>query len=496
MSIQNKYYRIVVMVCLLLWSSPTFSQQLDFTPHCQKAYQLFISFKLKEARAELSKEFTEHPKNIMPYMLINYEDFITLTFNENPELYKAKKAVFHGRLKLLDKADHNSPYFLFLKGLLYFQWSMVEAKHTSFTDAALDFRKSHLCFKENQKAFPKFSQNQIYAGMQEAMISAVPKGYKWIAALLGLNGNLTKGMSKLKQYINSNETAFREEALVFYIYLKNYLENDSKGAYDLISTYQMDTKNNLMYCFMAANLALNNRNAQLAEKVLVNRNTSAEYFYFPMMDYELADAKLKRLDLSAITYFQKFIAEYKGYYYIKDAYYQMALIYHLQGKPDQASAMLRNAVTQGYDEADADKQALKNAKKNYLPNKELLKARLHNDGGYYAEALKILESIKPSSLKTEGEKLEYTYRYARVNDDIGNPDKAITYYLQTITNGSSSTEHFAARSALQIAFIYEKRNQKDLAITYYNKVLSMDNHDYKNSLDQRAKSGIARLKKE
>lgn len=489
-------YCAILLALFMLTGSGSSAQELDFTPHCQKAYHLFLSFKLNDARAELAKEFSENPKNVMPYILINYEDFIKLSFNENPDLYKTKKSVFHGRLKLLEKSDKSSPYYLFLKGLLYFQWSMVEAKHTDYTAAALDFRKSYMLFKDNQSQFPTFSQNQIYLGMQEAMISAIPKGYKWFATILGLKGNLTLGMGKLKQYIASNQPTFREEAMVYYIYLKNYLENDSKGAYDLMSTYQLDTKNNLMYCFVAANLALNNRNAQVAEKVLTNKNTSGDYFNFPMLDYELADAKMKRLDYSAINFFQKFLNQYKGYFYIKDAYYQMALIYHLQGQAAQARLMIQNAVNLGYAETDADKQALKNAKANYLPNKELLKARLLNDGGYNTEALNVLEAIQPSACKSESEKLELTYRFGRVHDDLNHDDKAMNYYQQTITNGANSTDHFAARSALQIAFIYEKRNQKALAISYYNKVLAMENHDYKNSLDQRAKSGLARLNKE
>ncbi|MCA6452694.1 MAG: hypothetical protein IM582_05885, partial [Chitinophagaceae bacterium] len=52
------------------------------------------------------------------------------------------------------------------------------------------------------------------------------------------------------------------------------------------------------------------------------------------------------------------------------------------------------------------------------------------------------------------------------------------------------------RAALQIGQIYEKRGQKALAISYYQKCLDMDDHEYKDSLDQKAKSGIARCKGE
>jgi hypothetical protein len=49
---------------------------------------------------------------------------------------------------------------------------------------------------------------------------------------------------------------------------------------------------------------------------------------------------------------------------------------------------------------------------------------------------------------------------------------------------------------LQTAQIYERQGKKSLAITYYQKCLDMDDHEYKDSIDQRAKAGISRCKGE
>jgi hypothetical protein len=49
---------------------------------------------------------------------------------------------------------------------------------------------------------------------------------------------------------------------------------------------------------------------------------------------------------------------------------------------------------------------------------------------------------------------------------------------------------------LQIAQIYELRGQIKLAITFYQKCLDMEDHEYKNSIDQKAKAGISRCKGE
>ena len=71
-------------------------------------------------------------------------------------------------------------------------------------------------------------------------------------------------------------------------------------------------------------------------------------------------------------------------------------------------------------------------------------------------------------------------------------DAAIKNYLAAISLGENRTEYYASRAALQIGMIYEKQGNKPLAIQYYKKCLDMQNHDFKDSMDQKAKSGVAR----
>jgi len=450
--------------------------------------------KINAGKQLLARELSTNKKNILPAVLINYEDFISLSFNENPTEYKKRKKWLDLRLNIVTAGNKNSPYYLFSKALLYFQWSIIQIKYGDYWDAAWDFRKAYQLFKENKIKYPQFTPNNIYLSVQEAVMSTIPNGYKWVTTILGLKGNMKEGMLLLKNYSFSNEILFKEESRVYYIYLKNYLENDIAGAYQLINTYQMDIINNPLFVFMASNLALNNKKAQLAESILLKRNKSADYMPFPMLDYELGDAKMKKLDYSAIQYFQKFIQQHKGSFYIKDALYSIALCYYLIDDQKMANEYVAKVKTKGNAETDADKQALKRASKGVFPNKLLLKSRLLNDGGYNIEALKIATSILPHTLKSDGEVLESIYRMGRIYDDLAEYDKALFYYHLTIEKGSHSTEYFAARACLQAGYIYEKKGLLAKAKEYYHKELSLGDHDFKNSLDQRAKSSLNRLK--
>ena len=149
-------------------------------------------------------------------------------------------------------------------------------------------------------------------------------------------------------------------------------------------------------------------------------------------------------------------------------------------------------LKKGNSETDADKQANKDAKANKWPNALLLRARLLNDGGYNAQALALLENKTAKDFAKVEEQLEFTYRLARIYDDMENNDAAIKNYLSAISIGVNMTEYYASRAALQIGMIYEKQGNRQLAIEYYKKCLNMDDHDYKDSIDQKAKAGIAR----
>ena len=60
-------------------------------------------------------------------------------------------------------------------------------------DAALEFRKAYLTFKDNKKAFPKFTQGDVYYGLMTTIIGTVPKAYQWMTGLLGMTGKITEG---------------------------------------------------------------------------------------------------------------------------------------------------------------------------------------------------------------------------------------------------------------------------------------------------------------
>jgi len=248
---------------------------------------------------------------------------------------------------------------------------------------------------------------------------------------------------------------------------------------------------------MAANLAINNKQIEYAKEVINNRNKSTEYFQTHVWDFELGFIKLYHLETQeAISYFEKYLKEFKGKFYVKDVYQKISWCYYLEGNMAAAENARANVLKKGATDADADKQALKEAKSGKWSNATLLKARLLNDGGFNKEALQLLSAKSMNSFDKEEEQLEYAYRLGRINDDLGKHEDAINWYNKAIALGEKRPEYFAARAALQTGMIYEKTGKKAEAINYYKRCLDMEEDEYKNSIDQKAKSGIARCKGE
>lgn len=259
-----------------------------------------------------------------------------------------------------------------------------------------------------------------------------------------------------------------------------------------IQQKKLDIVNNHLHAYMASNLALNNKQVELSKSIIQNRNKSEEYLKISVWDFQLGYAKLYHLEYQeAKTHFELYTQNFKGKFYIKDAYQKISWINYLQGNL-KAAEDARKQIQKGATQSDADKQASKDAKNNYWPNLLLLKARLLNDGGYHIESFKLLAGKTEDDFDKIEDKLEFAYRSARIYDDLGRQDDAIRNYLITIKIGINRKEYFAARAALQIAQIYEQRGQTKLAIVYYQKCLDMEDHEYKDSLDQKAKSGILR----
>ncbi|MEO8584465.1 MAG: hypothetical protein ABI415_11745, partial [Flavitalea sp.] len=327
-------------------------------------------------------------------------------------------------------------------------------------------------------------------------ISTIPDGYKWLGNLFGMKGSGNQGLGQLETFLLQNDEwalLFRTEASFHFLMLKYYVNNEKEEVFEYMRMHNLDVKNNHLFTYLAVNLSINSQQSARAEKIIREKNNSDEYLQTSLWDLETGYAKMNHLDDKAEGFFKNYLDHFKGKYYLKDVLYKLSLYYYLKGDQDNADHYRSLVLKSGNTIAEADQLALREVKAGEWPDKLLLKARLLNDGGYYHEALILLQGKQMSDFKKEEQKIEFAYRVGRLYDDLQRDNEAVTFYRQVVVMGEKRKEYFAARSALQLAFIAEQQGDKKQAAYWFNRCLGMKGHDFKNSLDQKAKAGLVRV---
>jgi len=487
---------VVILGFLLVPSIARAEKVYEFNSTCQQAYQEIMKLKINNGIALIEKAKLQNPDNLIPIYLESYIDLVSLFFSEDVAEYAIKKPKLEERIKLLEQGPQNSPFYRYCLSEAYVHKAFIEIKFTENWRASWDTRKAFLLIKENRRLFSTFSPNDLMYGGLETVIATIPSGYSFFASLIGLSGSMEEGLSLVKNFANSNDPyarLFSTESAFIYCYLAYHVGHKKSEVFSFIQNKNLDLVNNYILGYMAANLAIADKKLEMSKNIIQNRNKSPEYYNLPIWDYEMAFIKLDHLETQeAIHYFESYLSKFKGSFYLKDAYLKLSWCYYIQGNMNAAEAARANIIKKGSTETDADKQALKDAKSGTWPNLLLLKARVLSDGGYFQEALALLNGKNINNFASPEEKLEYEYRLGRIYDDLNKNEEAIQYYNAAITIGLTRKEYYAARAALQTGEIYQREGKKKLAVTYYEKCLEMKDHEYKNSLDQRAKAGKER----
>lgn len=473
-----------------------------YTENCARAYNHIMALHLAEGRQAIMQERRANPKNLMAVYLADYEDCILLLLNCDVNEYKQRSAGMDERLKVLANGDASSPWYRFCYAGMHLHRAIINIRFGEQYKAAFNFRKSFALLKENQKQFPNFEYNNIIAGLQEAVVGSLPNSYKWLAAVFGMKGSVQKGTEKLATFVKTHDASqpLYTETFLYYLYTRFYLLAEQSQVWHIMNGPDFKTKGNLLHSFVKANIALDYRHADEALEILHAAANEPGYSNYPVFDYQHGYALLTRCDTHSITYFNRYLRNNKSDVYVKDSWQKMAFAWHVAGRTDKAETCRRMITKEGSARIDADKQAARFAASGIWPHRALLQARLHIEGGYYDKALEILNDISEEKLQNPADKAEYHFRLGRVYEEMAaTPGKgtyfkqALGQYKEAILTGKGRHEQFAARAALHTGRIYEQLGMYTEAVAMYNECLNMPDHDFQNSIDQQAKSGINRI---
>ncbi|MEJ5993974.1 tetratricopeptide repeat protein [Pedobacter sp. Du54] len=486
-----------LFLLLLIQLPLTVAANFDFNANCLKAYQNIFELKLGTARVLIANEKKLHPNNAIVPLLENYVDYFYLLATDSKTEFDRLEGNKNKRIDQISEDEDNSPYKRYALAEINLQWATIRSRYGSYFTASRELNKANNLLEENAQKFPAFHLNAKGLGLIQVVMGSLPDGFlKNTLAAFGIKGNVQTGLAMLDKLAEnlpkSAYEPFFEDVVYNYMNVLNDIVH-SPTAYAKTMKYTARfAEDSLLKTYLQAYAAAKNGHNDEAITILNNKPSGSNYQPFPYLDYLMGITRLNKLDYSAATYFDRFLQNTKGVSYIKDTYLHLAWIALLKGDETGYNAYINRTKTIGYTFQERDKQAVNEANAS-SPNKTLLTARLFFDGGYLSQANHSLAAVNIDSFSALKDKAEYQYRLGRINDDLGKKDTALTHYQHTITYGKSLKQYYAAKAAVLMGEIYEKRKNYAKAKSAYTLAINLRDHDYETGIENEAKQGLKRI---
>lgn len=486
-------------VLLLITIYQGFSQ-VSNSPNCKHAYKEIMSLKFEQAEKYLMAEKKLFPENVYPIYLENYIDFLKVFISEDEEIFDSSENNKQQRINIIETLSDTSPYRNYLLANVNLQWAFARLKFKEYFSAAIELNRAYRLIEENTIKFPEFYPNKITHGIIKIMVGLVPEKYNWILSIISMEGSVKEGTDELYDVLklsaaDTNFSYLKEETIFYLSFIELNINPDKSKSLILLEEILPLADSSLLFAYMSVNIltrTAHNAEAEILFKKIQNRD---EYYPFYYLDYLNAEFYLKQLDTeNARILYSKFLKNFKGKNYIKDAWRKMAWTYLLEGNTEVYKHILSNVGTQGYGDVGKDKEAMREYESGEIPNIDLLKSRLLFDGSYLAEADSILKLLNETNFDFD-QKLEKTYRLARINHQLNNINKAKSLYKSVVLNSELTKNYFPANSALKLGEIYEIEDSSGMAFYYYQKCTKMNFDQFENSIKVKATEGMRRVER-
>lgn len=462
--------------------------QWVFDEKSRQAYELVLQLQIEEALKLLPT-----PTTAQELYVTSLAEALELLITEDGEKYTTYEENFNRRLDRKTKPTVADD--LFLQAEIRLHWTFIYLKFGHEFDAAINLRQAYLTLEEIKRRFPKYDAIKKSRGLLNVILGSVPQKYNWVLSLLNMEGSTEDGMKLLHEAAASgNALAF--EANLMEALIKGFLMQEPNAGLSKIKTLLIEQPDQPLALLIGSGLAIKSSESETALQMLsklegLRVGIPLAYMYSMKGEVFLHKAEY----LNSITAYRWFLNQYRGQNGVKDAWYKIGLCYWLNGNKNDAYAAFDQARSAGKEASEADRYAARSLADKQLPHIQLTKARYAMDGGYYTIARDILSSIDSTGLKTDRDRVEFPYRYARLEHQEDNLEAAIRYYEETIRINGNGNWYYAPNACLQLGYIYLLQGKTTEARTAFARALSYNKHEYKNSIDSKARSALAQIRR-
>ena len=376
--------RILFLLLLALSQSPLYAVSFDMNDTALEIYEDIFSFKLVSAKQK-AKEAIEDDKDNLVYEFLhlsaNYFDLVNLPNDSKIESFSKEEDQV---LENLKKLSDTEPFKKYAISDIYFHTAMFKMTQGDYLSGANLIRKANKLLEENKKAHPDFLINNKNYSLIKILVGSIPKKYRFIESLAGIDGDAPKGVRMLASVgfneINAKFKYIQKESKLLYAIALFTIENNKELSFRIVKQECADYKTNLFSNYIYAIHATMQGENDLVLSLL-NQKPKYNELEIHYMDYMKGLAQLRKLDFTAIKTFKRYLETAESSYNKYNAYKHLYWAYKLKGEESNAKLYKDKAKKEREDkfEGDFDFDA------NYY-NKRLLEIRLLYDGGYYAQA--------------------------------------------------------------------------------------------------------------
>lgn len=487
----------IITISLIFCIAVSLKANYDFTDNCKNANYYLFRLEFQRAKEYLSLEKQKNPGNSYLYFLENYIDFFEVLFDGSKQRFEKYKPAAEARLNKIKADDKNSPYYLMLQSEIYLQNTMLYGMFSEFVNAGIDFYKSYTYTEDNIKKYPTFIFNKKDKALHELIMSVIPDEYKNLFAFIGFKGTAEKGLQYLDEFYEYAKKVkdFEIEAALFKYFALSQFEKDLNVAIQFLTSQKYQEGDNIILNLAYLYTLKEDNKTDEALNYFEQKKIDPAKVAFPHFYYIMGSIKLTRLDDDSNIYFEKFLNTYKGEHFVKHTYRKLAWYYFLHDNQQKYRECIQNIKKKGATTIEYDKQALYEMTDSTKLNKNLIRAKLLYDGGYFLKAkdelIKNADAFKKASLNDQ---VEFFMRLGLIYKELGQIDKAQKNFNYALQYGAKLPYCFAPLSALELGLIYEDQKNYKEAEQYYNKCIDINLRQYYLSIDRKARSGLKRVK--
>ncbi len=474
-----------------------FNQQIHaeyvLSENCKLAYEQLMDLKISSARETLQQEIKQNPENYYAYYLDHYVDAFDLMINTTEDRYLRFVDNYEKRREIMDDKDMDSPYYLAFEGEMQLYMGMF---NIIMGDRFSGVRRAYGGYKKiykNLDNYPDFQPSLKISSLLDIALSNLPPFIRWAVGAFGISGDAEKGLQDLNTYFDEtkNISGLNADAALFLI-LAYKLDKDPQKGYEAYSKIDSTILDYTLLDYFYANVAYRSGHNAHAEELM--KKIDLDIIDIPFHPYHYMTGKilLRKLDPQAGYHLKKYLDMYHANDYRKEINYKLASFYLINGNKIKFELYKELTCEEGDKVTERNREAMYDCQLDYIPDPELVKAKLLLDGSYSDRFYKIIEKYPINQNTFLPYLLEYKLLLARYNLQSGKITESKALFEEVVDEGNDEDYYFAAEAAMYLGKIYEKQN-KSLAIKYYDIAIDLYDSDYYEYIDYRSKKALKRL---